>query len=72
MRRLQVEVRLRPGIHVFSQKGDWIMKRVFALLSLAVVLGAAALAQTAKTAKNADCPGCDKCPLCPDGCCPGK
>ena len=48
------------------------MKRVFALLSLVVVLGAAALAQRATTAKNADCPGCDKCPLCPDGCCPGK
>lgn len=44
------------------------MKRVFAVVSLVVVLGAAALAQKAATTKSADCPGCDKCPLCPDGC----
>lgn len=46
------------------------MKRVFALAALAVVLGAAALAQKSATAKNAGC--CDNCPTCPDGCCPGK
>lgn len=49
------------------------MKRVIAMVSLALVVGAAALAaQKVTTAKCADCPGCDKCPLCPEGCGPGK
>ena len=71
MKRSRVEV--RPArIHVFSTKGDSMMKRAFAVFSLVMVLGVAALAQKAATAKSADCAGCDKCPMCPDGCCPGK
>jgi hypothetical protein len=55
-----------------SKKGDWIMKRMFALAALTIVLGVTAMAQTSAFAKGASCKACchDKCgdSCCKDGC----
>jgi hypothetical protein len=64
----------------FNVKGDFKMKRTLAFLSLAMVLGVTALAQTGSFSKAAYCQACchGKCGQtcckggCTDGCCQSK
>jgi hypothetical protein len=68
-----------PAVHHFNVK-EIDMKRTFGLLSLALVLGVTAFAQTGAFSKAMYCKGCchDKCGQtcckdgCTDGCCQSK